>query len=632
MTLELIIKLLPALIILVLFLPDRLKGAYATLVTVAGGIIYGLAAIFTLLDISVPLLLELKPLAALFVIAISISTTSATIFATSYLKKFIGKKTSLELAIHYIALITLTYSMLYVLMATDRFEFLLWWEIMTLSSFILILFDGVRKNVLHAAVGYLILMHIGFFVLMMAFYSQPGDELFGYGAMPTWVWILFLIGFGLKAGIFPLHIWLPVTHPAAPAHVSAIMSAVMIKMGVYGIIMVTLGAVDLLTCGYILLGVGIVTGIYGITRASIQNDLKCLLAYSSIENIGIIIAAIGVGAIAKASANMPLAAAATAGALIHLVNHACYKTSLFLGAGAIIKSVHTSNMEQLGGLFKRMPVTGWVLLLSTLAICAIPPFSGFYGEFTILSGLFKAITSNNDTLVAILMLTTLAIIAGMTIITFVKAFSATMLGNPRSDAAKNASEITTTMKISYILPVLAIIFGGVLFSVLINNNTIELFSANNPQADTQNSNTMWIIIVSLTTIIVATLLFVLKRYLQRNRIVKQEPTWGCAFTAPDSQMQYGPSSTTAEIEDVVNNNKNHNTIVDNNDLFPKDFEDKNVKSKERTNSIITNFITHSLRYLTAHLALFQTGKTNQYVLHALIYIIIILALSVIGLL
>ena len=450
--------------------------------------------------------------------------------------------------------------------------------------------------------------------------------------MPTWLWVLFLIGFGLKAGIFPLHIWLPVAHPAAPAHVSAIMSAVMIKIGVYGIIMATMGVADLLTCGYILMVIGIVTGIYGVTRASIQSDLKCLLAYSSIENIGIIITALGVGAIAKASANMPLAAAATAGALIHLVNHACYKTTLFLGSGAIINSTQTVNMSLLGGLFKRMPTTGWVMLISVLAICATPPFSGFYGEFTIISGLFESITSNKNTLVAVATLISIAAITGMTILTFTKAFSVTMLGNPRSEAAKNASKTPLTMKLSYVLPIIAIICGGVFLSLLINNNTVQLFEINNPQVDSQNSNTMWILAVSSATIIIGALLFGLKRYLQRGLIIKHGPTWGCAFTAPDAQMQYGSNSTTTEIEAIINKNQTITPKIDNDNLFPENFENNNANNKEHTNAVITRFIILSLKYLTGRLALFQTGKTNQYVLHALIYLIIVLVLSAVGLL
>ena len=631
MNTELIIQLLPALILFVLLIPTRYKGTYATIITTLGAIVYSAAAVCSLMDIPTTLLPKIKPLSAIFAIAIAISTTSSTIFASSYLKKFIGKKSPLELSIHYIALVALTYSMLYVVMATERFEFLLWWEIMTLSSFVLILFDGARKNVLHAAVGYLILMHIGFFTLLMAFYSQSGDALFGYGAMPTWIWILFLIGFGLKAGVFPLHIWLPVAHPAAPAHVSAIMSAVMIKIGVYGIIMATLSAADLLTSGYILLTVGIITAIYGISRAAIQTDLKCLLAYSSIENIGIIITAIGVGAIAKATANMPLAAAAMAGALIHLVNHACYKTSLFLGAGTIINSAHTSQMGMLGGLFKRMPVTGVVMLISTLAICAMPPFNGFYGEFTLISGLFVAITNNANTMVAVVTLIALALVAGMTIVTFMKAFSVTMLGNPRSEAANNATDATSVMKIAFILPSIVIVCGGILFAWIINDKTVELFWIENTMASQQNDNSLWVTVVAVCTLAGMAALFALKRYFQKKRIVTQQPTWGCAFTAPNAQIQYGENSTTAEIAAVINGKKINTPAVDNNDVFPADFENSNQKDVERTNYTITHFIIHWLRYFTARLAFFQTGKTSHYILHALVYIIVILLLSVIGL-
>ena len=211
------------------------------------------------------------------------------------------------------------------------------------------------------------------------FRTQPALPLF----------VVFLAGFGMKAGMFPMHVWLPEAHPAAPSHVSALMSGVMIKTGVYGILRVTAQIADLptlRTAGLILLVAGIVTGLWGVILAAAQNDVKRLLAYSSIENIGIVLIGLGIAALGKSSGNQLAAICGLSGALLHTLNHSLFKSLLFFGAGNILSQTHTTSLDALGGLGRHMPVTGLLFLAGTTAICALPPLNGFVSELLIYLG------------------------------------------------------------------------------------------------------------------------------------------------------------------------------------------------------------------------------------------------------
>ena len=259
--------------------------------------------------------LSIDPLSAIFLLIIGVAGVATVLYSKGYLEQYLKKKSSAHISLHYTSLVVLILSMMLVVISSGGFSFLFAWELMTIASFLLILFDAERAEVLRAAVAYLIMMHIGFIFLVAGFatiYANTSTGAFSDLAIcfsngkTIPIFILFLLGFGMKAGLFPMHVWLPEAHPAAPSHVSAIMSGVMIKTGVYGIMRVMwyiADSTELHTIGLIILSVGIVTGLWGVILAAVQNDAKRLLAYSSIENVGVIFIGLGIATLGQASGN-----------------------------------------------------------------------------------------------------------------------------------------------------------------------------------------------------------------------------------------------------------------------------------------------------------------------------------------
>ena len=334
-------------------------------------------------------------LSALFVLLISLGSVASVLYSHGYLAHSLAEKSPAHVSLHYTALTVMALSMLGVTTSDGGYTFLFFWELMTIASFLLILYDAERRETVRAALAYLIMMHIGFVLLVAGFAtldracgSADFAALAGYfaGRNPLPLFLVFLLGFGMKAGLFPMHVWLPQAHPAAPSHVSALMSGVMIKTGIYGILRVTAQLADLpalRTAGLILLGCGIATGLWGILLASAQNDIKRLLAYSSIENVGVILIGAGVGTLGLAAGNDTVAACGLCGALLHTFNHSLFKSLLFFGAGNVLTQTRTLSLDALGGLGKHMPVSALLFLAGAAAICALPPLNGFVSELLI---------------------------------------------------------------------------------------------------------------------------------------------------------------------------------------------------------------------------------------------------------
>jgi hydrogenase-4 component B len=265
------------------------------------------------------------------------------------------------------------------------------------------------------------------------------------------VFVLALIGFGSKAGLVPLHVWLPLAHPAAPSHVSALMSGVMIKMGVYGLLRVTL---ELLGggpawWGGAILAAGAVSAVLGVLYALMEQDLKRLLAYSSVENMGIVFLGLGAGLLFQSYGLLPLALVGLVAALYHTLNHACFKGLLFLGAGAVIHGTHTRNMEELGGLIKRMPRTAFGFLVGAAAISGLPPLNGFVSEWLVFQALLGGpqLTRPELGLIMAFAVGMLALTSGLAAACFVKAFGITFLAMPRSAHAAVAREVPRAMQL-----------------------------------------------------------------------------------------------------------------------------------------------------------------------------------------
>jgi hydrogenase-4 component B len=345
--------------------------------------------------------------------------------------------------------------------AGDAITFLLAWELMALGSTVLLLADHAsRQAVRTATIWYAVMTHLSFLLLLAGFgvlINAAGgtswSRMVGI-AEPTasLAFALLVAGFATKAGLVPVHVWLPRAHPEAPSHASAAMSAAMVKMGIYGILLVTL---RLLPTGgswwaVVLVALGAMSALYGILQASVQSDLKRLLAYSTTENVGLITTAIGVGLLLRGSGQSAAADVALVAALLLAISHAAFKTVLFLGAGAVLHATGERDLDQLGGLASRMPITALTFGVGALGAAALPVTSGFVAEWVLLQALIHA-DAKADRLLAVVMPITMAVVAltiGLGLLTFVKAAGIGFLARPRSSAAAQAHEVGFTMRLA----------------------------------------------------------------------------------------------------------------------------------------------------------------------------------------
>ena len=370
--------------------------------------------------------------------------------------------------IHYFGFIL---SMLGVVSASNTLIFLFFWELMSLTSWQLILTEIESAQTIKAARFYFFMTHFGFIFLLMFFlvvtngnldlnFSQMKEtaSLFTY---PSILFFMLILGFLSKAGAVPLHVWLPYAHPAAPSPVSALMSGVMLKVAIYGMIRFLFDVLYPwpLEWGILILIIGSVSALVGILYAMNENDIKALLANSSIENIGIILIAFGMGMIFDSLHLQTLSTFAFIAALFHVFNHMSFKSLLFMGAGSVLHQTHTKNMEKYGGLIKSMPITAITFLLASLSITAMPPSNGFVSEWMVFQSLLASINIDNMSLKLSIPFAVfaLAMTGGLAIATFIKAFGITFLGLHRSKNAQHAHEVNFLMKLGMILMSLIII-------------------------------------------------------------------------------------------------------------------------------------------------------------------------------
>jgi hydrogenase-4 component B len=433
------------------------------------GVVLGLAALvsqsppFFSLPSTLPLLairLRLDPLSAFFVLLISLTGVAVSIYAVGYVRKFESHRPIGLLGGLYNAFLL---SMTLVVMADDGFLFLLLWEIMSIVSYLLVVTEHEKADVRYAGFFYLVMTHVGTaFILAtyLVFFQQTGDFSFegfrqSVASLPegfrTIVFLTALIGFGTKAGIIPLHVWLPYAHPAAPSHISALMSGVMIKTAIYGLIRVYfdfLGGDFPWWWGFTVLSVGAVSALLGVMYALMQHDLKSLLAYHSVENIGIILLGVGAGMIFETYGMSHLASLGLLAGLYHTLNHAMFKSLLFMGAGAVLSTTHTRNMEEYGGLIKTMPWTALFFLIGAVSISGLPPTNGFVSEWLTFQSLFLSFQLP-DLLMKIMVpigAAMLALTGALAVACFAKAFGISFLAMPRSPHAREAKEVAWSMR------------------------------------------------------------------------------------------------------------------------------------------------------------------------------------------
>jgi hydrogenase-4 component B len=455
-------------------------------------------------------------------------------------------------------------AMVLVALARNVLTFLFLWEAMSLASYFLVMTEHEREDTVRAGWVYFVMTHAGFAALFLGFLllarATGTMDFADWGAAaakldPTsrnLIFILLALGFGSKAGVIPLHVWLPLAHPAAPSHVSALMSGVMIKLGVYGIARVAfdwLGAGPVWWGGTILV-VGAVSAVLGVLYALVEHDLKRLLAYHSVENIGIIMLGLGGGMLFQSSHLPGLAALALVAALYHTLNHAAFKSLLFMGAGAILHATHTRNMEEMGGLIKRMPQTAAFFLVGSVAIAALPPFNGFISEWLTFQSLLLSfqISAHTVNLIFALGVAALALTSGLAAACFVKAFGITFLALPRSESAAHAREVEWTMRAAMALLALACVVLGVAPAMTLAPLEATVFDLMGGHADMRfdwnavvaNDGFGWVaplwIALGLVAFLVAIPLAL--RLIGADKRRRYYETWGCGRALQTARFEY----------------------------------------------------------------------------------------------
>jgi len=502
--------------------------------------------------------LKLDALSAFFLFTILTLSAVAAVYGHAYLWDYRNRK---NLGASWCFFNLLTAGMALVVVADNGMLFLMAWEIMSLASFFLVTFEDENESVRKAGWTYLIATHIGtaFLFVLFILLAQRSESLdfarFAASGMngdsvAGLVFLLAVIGFGTKAGFMPFHVWLPEAHPAAPSHVSAVMSGVMIKTGIYGLVRTLsfLGRPEP-WWGWLLIGMGLISGILGVLFALAQHDLKRLLAYHSVENIGIITLGLGLGVLGI-SLNQPvLAVLGFGGGLLHVLNHALFKGLLFLCAGAVVHATGVRNIEQLGGLIRRTPWTGAFFLIGSFAICGLPPLNGFVSELMIYVAAFMGTGIKGISLSSIGVITGLAMIGGLAAACFTKAFGIVFLGEPRDDSALSAHETGWGMRLPMLLPAIGCLAIGLSSPWIVSAMKPLIGSVTGLSGHDIDAHLAFMIqpLRSLTAlscglILMLALLILLRKHLLSNKNPGQSLTWDCGFVKPTARMQYTASS------------------------------------------------------------------------------------------
>lgn len=593
--------------------------------------------------------------AAFFLLIIGLISFAISIYSLSYSKKFDDKKNNSSLGMLFNVFIV---SMILVVISNNIFFFLIFWELMSLTSFFLVIYEHENKNNLKSGLTYLVMTHLGtgfIFASFILMYTQTGnfsfDSFRDISIIPQYVkdiaFVLAFVGFGTKAGMVPLHTWLPKAHPSAPSNVSALMSAVMLKIAIYGMVryLFDFNAVDS-SPDYVWLGMGIIvvgsiSALVGILYALVENDIKRALAFSSIENVGIIFIGLGLSVVFAASHLQSLSVLAFIASMFHTLNHSIFKGLLFMTAGSIHYSTHTKNIEDLGGLIKKMPWTAVMFLVGSIAIIGLPPLNGFISEWLTLQSLLAVFQIPSNILQVSLAFAILvfALTIGLSGATFVRLFGITFLSKSRSTKAANAVEVPKFMLIGKAILASSCILLGILPFLGMNlivsafnlpympSSPFETISIANTVDSNFASLMMPGVLVILTSVFVGVFVFV--RIIGCKTKTVKYGTWDCGFGNLSEKTQYTATSLAEPLRRIFGVfYKPHNEI--NADFYTKenlylrksihvisttrDIFDEKLYGKTISGSL---FVLNKIRKI-------QSGKVNVYILYIMITLIALL--------
>ena len=646
-------------ILLIPFIRVKWKGIITVSVVIVNAVLAGWLAVkvltgkqFDFIFYGTPvtgdIAVRIDALSGWFILLINFTLITGALYGLQYMKSY--RKQSSNITIHCIAYL-LTQSMLTIIcVVQNALVFLFAWETMALSVAMLILFEHYKPDTIKAGINYIIQSHLCIVFLSLGFIwvasrtnsydfnaiSNFSSTLSSFASMA--LFLCFFIGFAFKAGFVPFHTWLPYAHPAAPSHISGVMSGVVIKIGIYGILrMILLIKTDYTLLGFIILFISIVSGVYGVMHAILQHNLKKLLAYHSIENIGIIGIGIGLGTIGIGTNNLLLTTLGFVGGMLHVLNHSLFKSLLFYGAGNVYQATHTMNIEHLGGIVKRMPHTSILFLVAALAICGLPPLNGFVSEFLIYSGLFNGLKTGNMVSMLSLLISVfgLVIIGGLALLCFTKAFGAVFLGNSRHHFPHPPTESSAGKLIPMYMVMGLILAIGLCpnFFLGMLSEPLKLFtdklslSAEAAYTVTNTGYTMMYIGWCSTGLIVLTgIIFFIRKKITAQKPVAITPTWSCGYVGNTAKMQYSASSFVRTYrklaEPLLSIYKKKKEIKG---IFPRDGW-RETHPYDIVEEWLIDIPLKQIKYFLGKFRFLQNGMIQMYTLYGIVFIILVLGL------
>lgn len=590
-------------------------------------------------------------LSAFFLLALFILVFCVSIYSIGYMRDYIGKRSVGIFNFLYAGFIA---AMILVFIAENMIFFFMSWEIMSVVSYFLVVFESEKEENCRAGTLYIIMTHIGAALMMIAFmliYSYTGSLTIGTSLSTLTsqtkniLFILLFIGFGMKAGMIPLHVWLPEAHPVASSNISALMSGIMIKTAAYGIVRFIMEMLGVETWwGILILVVGVISAFLGIAYAVVDQNIKRILAYSSIENIGVIFIGIGISFIAFSAGSETVGTLGLLGALLHVFNHTLFKGGLFMGAGAVQHGTHTKNIEEMGGLIKKMPRTAVLMLCFSLAICGIVPFNGFVSEWLTYQSIFGQLQGHIGAinLVLIMSAAILAMVGALAVVCFVKLFGIAFLGKPRTRAAEHAKEAPISMQIGMGILALLCALAGVfpkIFAMpaviaaksvtgtdLAKDLSGQLVMMSYSDLEIQESAISPLIVLLTSIVIVLVTVIFLRAFGKTEK--RTYITWDCGFNGLTKRMQYSATGFSKPLRIVFRllyrPSRKLEVTPGESDYYPLE---RNYQLS--TEPIFEKYIYRPLTIGIQKLSdkareTIQTGSTQRYLFYLLITILVML--------
>ncbi|OGV38452.1 MAG: hypothetical protein A2020_15465 [Lentisphaerae bacterium GWF2_45_14] len=576
----------------------------------------------------------IDPLSGFFIALSAFGALLSTFYSSGYMTKYI--KEGRNVGAHYLSLQLLIASMVLLPAARECMSFLMIWELMSLSSFFLVIFENEKKEVFDVGIRYLVVMHVSVAFLITGFaYASNLSGSMDFSVFKEFfasntkgvllITILLFAGFGIKAGLVPR------AKVEAPCHASALMSAFMTKLGIYGMFITVFifGTPSEVFC-YIFLAIAVFTAVFGIMNSLAQNDIKRVLAYSSIENIGIISIGMGCGFLGLSYGSCEMAFAGFAGALLHVMNHSFFKGLLFFGAGAVYATSHSRDMERLGGLIHKMPFCALFFICGAAAICGLPPLNGFAGEFMIYVGLLRSGTSGSTMLMisATLALAFLSFTGAMALLCFTRLSGIVFLGLPRDREINEKIKGKTDPRMLIPMGILAgfCLIAGLLpqFALRVVSNPAGMLFKEGAYLF-QHEMSMAMNMISLGSFILLFLIiagFALRYLLLRKRKNSLSGTWGCGYSNPNARIQYTGSSFSMPFLEILKpffKRESHSVLPGKGELFPRKSYSA-IHFKDVIEEFMLKPLTKAFSYLGPMFSWVQSGSMQQYLLYGILFL------------